>query len=116
MNNRPLVIYFQNTVPPGVTPFEVKGVTIQLLINSEMIQQGSRTSHLDESINPNERVKQKRSVKSENEKTTRLQNARKYKKAKQAVETESEKQTRLERSRLYQKRKRAGETEIEKQT
>ena len=80
-----------------------------------MIQQGSRTSHLDESINPNERVKQKRSVKSENEKT-RLQNARKYKKAKQAVETESEKQTRLERSRLYQKRKRAGETEIEKQT
>jgi hypothetical protein len=27
-----LVIYFQNTVPPGVTPFEVKGVTIQLLV------------------------------------------------------------------------------------
>ncbi|CAB3983680.1 ATP-dependent DNA helicase PIF1 [Paramuricea clavata] len=110
-----LVIYFQNTVPPGVTPFEVKGVTIQL-INSEMTQQGSPTSHLDESINSNECVKQKRSVESENEKTTRLQNARKYKKAKQTGETESEKQTRLERSRLYQKKKRAGETEIEKQT
>ena len=38
-----LVIYFQNTLPPGnVTPFEVKGVAVQL--NSDINQKGTLSS------------------------------------------------------------------------
>ncbi|CAB4030858.1 ATP-dependent DNA helicase PIF1, partial [Paramuricea clavata] len=106
-----LVIYFQSTIPPGnETPFEVKGVTVQL--NSDITQ----ISGLASSESAKEHVKQKYSELTESQKQTRLENARKYKKAKQAAETETEKQTRLENAREYQKAKRASETENEKQT
>ena len=99
-----LVIYFQSTVPPGdETPFEVKGVTVQL--NSDITQ----ISGLASSESAKEHVKQ-------NQKESRLENARKYKKAKQAAEIETEKQTRLGNAREYRKAKRASETEHEKQT
>ncbi|CAB4012613.1 Hypothetical predicted protein [Paramuricea clavata] len=106
-----LVIYFQSTVPPGnETPFEVKGVTVQL--NCDITQ----ISGLASSESEKEHVKQKCSELTESQKQSRLQNARKYKKAKQAAETETEKQTRLGNTREYQKAKRASETEDEKQT
>ncbi|CAB3992941.1 ATP-dependent DNA helicase PIF1 [Paramuricea clavata] len=106
-----LVIYFQSTVPPGnETPFEVKGVTVQL--NSDITQ----ISGLASSKSAKEHVKQKFSAETEHEKQSRLQNARKYKKAKQAAETEIEKQTRLGNARVYRKAKRALETEHEKQS
>ncbi|CAB3979506.1 ATP-dependent DNA helicase PIF1 [Paramuricea clavata] len=106
-----LVIYFQSTIPPGnETPFEVKGVTVQL--NSDITQ----ISGLASSESAKEHVKQKYSELAESQKQTRLENARKYKKAKQAAETETEKQTRLENAREYRKAKRASETENEKQT
>ena len=107
-----LVIYFQNTVPQGIqTPFEIKGVTVQLS-NSDITQIGTLTS----SQSGIEHVKQKRSVETESAKQNRLANSRKYKKMKQAQETETEKQIRLENDRKYQKTKRAQETPIEKQT
>ena len=104
-----LVIYFQSTVPPGnETPFEVKGVTVQL--NCDITQISGLPS------SEKEHVKQKYSEETESQKQSRLQNARKYKKAKQAAETETEKQTRLGNAREYEKAKRASETEHEKQT
>ena len=82
-----LVIYFQSTVPPGnETPFEVKGVTVQL--NSDITQ----ISGLASSESTKQCVKQKCSEETESQKQSRLQNARKYKKAKQTAETETEKQ------------------------
>jgi hypothetical protein len=110
-NIESLVIYLQSTVPPGnETPFEVKGVTVQL--NSDITQ----ISGLASSKSAKEHVKQKCSEETESEKRSRLQNARKYKKAKQAAETETEKQTRLGNSREYRKAKRASDTEHEKQS
>jgi hypothetical protein len=106
-----LVIYFQSTVPPGnETPFEIKGVTVQL--NSDITQ----ISGLASSQSAKECVKQKRSEETESQKQIRLEIARKYKKAKQVTETETEKQTRLKNASEYQKAKRASETENEKQT
>ena len=106
-----LEIYFQSTVPPGnETPFEVKGVTVQL--NCDITQ----ISGLASSESAKEHVKQKCSEETESQKQSRLQNARKYKKAKQTAETETERQTRLENAREYRKAKRASETETEKQT
>ena len=108
-----LVIYFQNTVPPGnVTPFEIKGVTVQLA-NSDITQKYILTSS---GQSAKECVKQKRSMETEIEKQIRLENARKYKKTKQAAETQNEKQTRLENDRKYKKTKQAVETGDEKQT
>ena len=61
----------------------------------------------------------KQVVETENEKQSRLENAREYRKAKRASETEDEKQTRLgnvkKLRKNYEKRKQAQETEIEKQ-
>ena len=106
-----LVIYFQSIVPLGnETPFELKGVTVQL--NSDITQ----ISGLASSQSAKECVKQKRSEETESQKQIRLEIARKYKKAKQVTETETEKQTRLKNASEYQKAKRASETENEKQT
>jgi hypothetical protein len=104
------VIYFQSTVPLGnETPFEVKGVTVQL--NSDMTQ----ISGLASSESTKVCVNQKCSEETESQKQSRLQNARKYRKAKQTGETETEKQTRLENAREYRIAKRASETQNEKQ-
>ena len=106
-----LVIYFQNTVPPGnETPFELKGVTVQL--NSDTTQ----TNGLALCQSAKECVKQKLSEETKSKKQSRLENARKYKKAKQAAETQTEKQTRLKKATEYRKEKRAAQTENEKQS
>jgi hypothetical protein len=106
-----LMIYFQNTVPQGnVTPFEVKGVSVQLQ-NSEITHQN--TSNLCQST----AAKEKDSHETENEKQTRiLENDRNYRKRKRATESENDKQTRLENDKKYQREKLAKETENEKQT
>ena len=106
-----LKIYFQNTVPQGnVTPFEVKGVSVQLK-NSEITHQS--TSNLCEST----AAKEKDSHETQNEKRTRiLENDRNYQKRKRATESENDKQTRLENDKKYQREKLAMETENNKQT
>ena len=122
-----LVIYLQNTLPPGnVTPFELKGVTVQLT-NSEVTQKGTLTCVTSGEIttesqkqirleNHRKYNKTKRAMETETEKQSRLENARKSKKRKQALETENEKQTRLENTRKSKKRKQAEqEIAIEKQ-
>ena len=105
-----LVIYFQSTVPPGhETPFEVKGVSVQL--NSAITQ----ITGLASSKGAKHHMKEKSSEEIESTKQSRLENARRYKKAKQEAETETEKQSRRKKAREYQKAKRALETDDEKQ-
>ena len=100
-----LVIYFQNTLPRGnVTPFEVKGVAVQL--NSDINQKGTLSSS-GQSTSAKERAKNKRSRETESQKQTRLENDRKYQKTKQTIETQNEKQTRLQNARKYWETKRA---------
>ena len=106
-----LVIYFQNTVPPGnETPFELKGVSVQL--NSDITQ----INGLASTQSAKECVKQKLSEETKSKEQSRLENARKYKKAKQAAESQTEKQTRLKKATEYRKAKRAAQTENEKQS
>ena len=65
------MIYFQSTVPPGnETPFEVKGVTVQL--NCDITQISGLAS------SEKGHVKQKYSEETESQKQRRLQNARTY--------------------------------------
>jgi hypothetical protein len=112
-----LMIYFQNSVPQGnVTPFEVKGVSVQLQ-NSEITHQNTSnlcqsTAAKEKDSHETENEKQTR-IESENDKQTRLENDKKYQREKLAKETENEKQTRLENARKYKKRKQAEKTVTE---
>ena len=127
-----LVIYFQNTIPPGnETPFELKGVTVQLnsditqingLASSQSAKECVKQKHSEETESKkqsrpeNARKYKKAKQVAETEKQTRLQNVSDYKKAKQVVETQTEKQTRLKKATEYRKAKRAAQTENEKQS
>jgi hypothetical protein len=86
---------------------------LQAKVQFEHVKQNQKESRLE---NARKYRKAKQAAETETEKQTRLGNAREYRKAKRASETEHEKQTRLENAREYRKAKRASETENEKQT
>ena len=94
-----LLIYFQNTLPQhDVTPFEVKGVSVQL--------QNSEITH----SNTYNTAKEKHSQETQNEKQTRiLESDKNYRKRKRAMESENDRKTRLENDKKYQRKKLAVE-------
>ena len=88
-----LLIYFQNTLPQHhVTPFEVKGISVQL--------QNSEITH----SNTYNTAKEKHSQEIQNEKTRILESDKNYRKRKRAMESENDRKTRLENDKKYQRK------------
>ena len=110
-----LVTFFQNIVPyQSVTPFEMKGVTVEL-IAFESVEQTATSSQTTNANDCAKRQQKKHLVETESNKRIRLANAKIYQQAKRSAETESEAEVRSKNDKAYHKRRQTTESESDKQ-